>query len=222
MRSINQKKKKILVFSLLLIALMTASSIAAIYLYRQANLNITVNDYTQATGRAMFGFYEGGNNYLIEFHAPNGTTTYDTNKLYVYFNGITAISDDGATQIKMYSTATVEATITQGGWIFENLLNFGSDTHAGQNHITLKVKTPSQASQAELRVYWIEKDTTTGVTTTHYMGALDLTDPNGELALPGHSWTGTNILDGYTTDLIVTYDQPVSDSFSVSIYETTN
>ncbi|MEB3756720.1 MAG: hypothetical protein GSR79_07690, partial [Desulfurococcales archaeon] len=126
------------------------------------------------------------------------------------------------TQIKMYSTATVEATITQGGWIFENLLNFGSDTHAGQNHITLKVKTPSQASQAELKVYWVETNTATGVTTTQYMGTLDLTDPNGELALPGHSWSGTNILDGYTTDLIVTYDQAVTDSFSVSIYETTN
>ena len=54
------------------------------------------------------------------------------------------------------------------------------------------------------------------------MGTLDLTDPNGELALPGHSWTGTNILDTHTIDLIVTYDQPVSDSFPVSIYETTN
>ncbi len=121
----------------------------------------------------------------------------------------------------MYSTATVEATITQGGWIFEHLLNFGSDTHAQNNHITLKVKTPSQASQAELRVYWVEKNTATGDTTTHYMGALDLTDPNGELALYGHSWSATTYLEGYTADLIVTYDQAVTDSFSVSVYETT-
>ncbi|MCE4606296.1 MAG: hypothetical protein F7B59_03075 [Desulfurococcales archaeon] len=55
MRSIKNKRRKILVLGLLLIVLMTASSIAAIYLYRQANMNITVNDYTQATGRAMFG-----------------------------------------------------------------------------------------------------------------------------------------------------------------------
>jgi len=217
----NKKRRKILLIALLLIAVTSVSGIARVYIYRQADINVRVNDYTQATGSALFGFYQGGNDNLIDLYAPNGTRTYGTNKVYVYFHGLTAISDDGTTQVKMYSTATVETNITQGGWVFESLINFGLDKYSGGNSLILKVKTPSQASQAELKVYREVYYVSTGNLETAYIGTLDLTDPDSQLNCGGIGWSPGTLIVAYTSDLIVTYDQPINDTFSVSIYGTT-
>jgi len=220
---VRSEKKKILYSSIILLTLITTASIAAIYIYRQANFSITVNDYTQATGVALTGFYNGGNNLLITLTAPNGSRTYGNNHLMIYYTGPIGISDDGSHPIKMYSTANIVTNITQGGWVFEHVINFGVSADPNGNSVTsyiiLKVKHPSSASQAELDCYKIMDGGPNTNRQEQYIGTLDLTnqsdiiDPHGTITI-----SGSNRLS-YTCNLTLTYDQATNDYIEISIYQ---
>ncbi len=215
----KRRRNKILYTSILLITLVATTSIAAIYLLREADFTLTIHNYTDASGVALTGFYEGGNQYLITLHAPNNTRTYDSSHtLKIHYTDQVADIYDGSTHVKMYSTATITGDFTQGGWIIERVFNIGVNESAGFTHVMLKVKNPSNADKAELYCYkvWDQGQGTTRH--TEYMGMLDLTDPNSMITTGSISWAG-NYRISYSCNLTLTYSQGMDDTFSVEVYQ---
>ncbi|MEB3798850.1 MAG: hypothetical protein LRS45_00780 [Desulfurococcales archaeon] len=215
----KRRGKKILYTSILLIGLVTITAIAAIYMLREADFSLTIHNYTDASGAALTGFYEGGNQYLITLHSPNNTRTYDnSHTLKIRYTDQIADIYDGSTHVKMYSTATVTGDFTQGGWIVERVFNIGVNESAQYTHIMFKVKNPSHAEEAVLYCYKIW-DYGPG-TTQHveYMGMLDLTDPHSVITTGSHSWSG-NYRISYSCNLTLIYNQEMDDTFTVEVYQ---
>jgi len=75
-RKIRTNGYALLILSLIIMAVGVG---AIVYVYRDANISITINDNSQASDVAAAGFYRGGNDELPTLTSLNNSITYGNN-----------------------------------------------------------------------------------------------------------------------------------------------